>query len=150
MKLIAKREELTLPDEEMGHPTSWTYINIYDMDGNLLSRSGRNHFEGHIMHIYDGLIFTSERYSDVCVTVESLTAWFEKKEFGGPHEVERNTRLMKLVMKLNVEGDTESLEFIQTMLENDTPSMRRSFKIMTQSTPLSNFFGIKNMSETKN
>lgn len=45
-------------------------------------------------------------------------------------EKERNKRLMLLLIKLNNDGDTESIELLETMLKNDTPSMQKSFEVI--------------------
>lgn len=47
-------------------------------------------------------------------------------------EIERNKRLFKLVAKLMQEEDLESLQLLETLLVNDTNSMRKSFEIVTQ------------------
>lgn len=62
-------------------------------------------------------------------------------------EVERNSRLMNLLIKLNQEKDFESIALLKTLVDNDTPAMKKSFQIMTESTPLSAFFGLKKLSD---
>jgi hypothetical protein len=62
-------------------------------------------------------------------------------------EVERNKRLLKLIVKLNQDEDIESIELLKTMVELDSLSMQKSFEIMTQSTPLSALFGLKKLSD---
>ncbi len=62
-------------------------------------------------------------------------------------ETERNIRLMNLIEKLYLENDTESIELLKTFVDNDTPSIKKSFEIMTKSSPISLLFGLNNMSE---
>ena len=60
-------------------------------------------------------------------------------------EIERNTRLYKLVEL--VHDDEEVMELLATMIEKDNESMQFTFKLLTESSPLSNFFGKENMGE---
>ncbi len=62
-------------------------------------------------------------------------------------EKERNKRLMLLITKLYHENDIESIELIKTLIDNDTASMKLSFKIMTENTELSSLLGVENLSE---
>jgi hypothetical protein len=48
-------------------------------------------------------------------------------------ERERNFRLFKLLIHLVNNKDLKSIELIETMIVNESPSMRRSFKIMKDS-----------------
>jgi hypothetical protein len=78
MSIIAKREELTLPIN--GKDEMWTYLTIYDEDGNVLSRSERSHPEGDIIHKYDGLTYFCMRgyNGSVFVTLDSINNKFSK------------------------------------------------------------------------
>lgn len=62
-------------------------------------------------------------------------------------EVERNSQLIELITKLNKEGDFKSIALLGTLIKNDTKAMQFSFKIMTENTPISNFFGLDKMSD---
>jgi hypothetical protein len=62
-------------------------------------------------------------------------------------ERERNLALLKLLMKLHQDKDLESIALLKTMVEKDTPAMQKSFQIMTQNTPLADFFGIETLSD---
>ncbi len=46
-------------------------------------------------------------------------------------EVERNKRLMLLLQDLITKNDSNSIELLRTMVVNDTPSMQKSFEIMS-------------------
>lgn len=79
MSIFAKREELTLFNEDSKHNETWSYISIYDENGKLLSRSKANHPEGHKRHEYDGLVYINIGHSDeVLVTFNSLKDKFSK------------------------------------------------------------------------
>lgn len=67
-------------------------------------------------------------------------------------EKERCKRFMLLIQKLYKENDIENLELLETFSINDTSSIKKAFEIMTKSSPLSEFFGQKNLCEmeTKN
>ena len=58
-------------------------------------------------------------------------------------EVERNTRLFILLDKLVGLKDQQSIELIETWIENDTPSMKKSFSIVKDSGNFSFFEGTK-------
>jgi len=58
-------------------------------------------------------------------------------------ERERNTRLFLLLDKLVGLKDQQSIELIETWIENDTPSMKKSFSIVKDSGNFSFFEGIK-------
>lgn len=62
-------------------------------------------------------------------------------------ERERNKRLLLLIEKLHKDNDISSIELLKTLIENDTPSMKKSFEIMTQNTPLADFFGVDTLSD---
>lgn len=62
-------------------------------------------------------------------------------------EKDRNKLLMLLIIKLNKENDVNSLALLKTMVENDTPSMKNSFRIMMESTPLAYLLGIDKLSD---
>jgi hypothetical protein len=62
-------------------------------------------------------------------------------------EFERNKQLMLLLKKLHKENDLKSIELIKTFVEHDTPSIKKSFEIMTQNTPLATLLGIKTLSD---
>ena len=47
-------------------------------------------------------------------------------------EKERNMRLCLLLQKLLIDKDLESIELIKTWIENDSPSMKKSFQIMIE------------------
>jgi len=47
-------------------------------------------------------------------------------------EVERNTRLMRLIQDLISKEDWEALQFLRTMVEHDTPAIKTSFRILTK------------------
>lgn len=55
------------------------------------------------------------------------------KNSGLLSEVERNTRLFMLLDKLVADKDIKSIELIKTWIENDTPSMKKSFDIVEKS-----------------
>ena len=48
-------------------------------------------------------------------------------------ESERNKRLMLLINKLIGEKDIESIELIETLIKNDTESMKKSFSLFNES-----------------
>lgn len=60
-------------------------------------------------------------------------------------EVERNERLYKLVEKIH--EDEELMELLATMAVKDHPSMQKTFEILTQNTPIAEFFGVKKMTQ---
>jgi hypothetical protein len=62
---------------------------------------------------------------------------------GKMNEVERNKRLFLLLDKLVGLKDQESIELIETWIENDTPAMKKSFSIVKDSGNFS-FFEINN------
>lgn len=64
-------------------------------------------------------------------------------------ERERNRRLINLIVKLNTENNTESIELLKSMVDNDTDAMKKTFEILIKSTPISDFFGLNNLSELK-
>ncbi len=79
MKLFPKRESLTLFNEDSQHNETWDHITIYDKDGNVLARTGRNHPESHIELEYDELVYVSHyNKGPIMVTWESLINKFEK------------------------------------------------------------------------
>lgn len=79
MSIIAKREALTLFNKDSGHDETHTYISIYNKNGELLSRSGRNHPEGYISHVYDELEYVScNREGQVLITLDSINNKFSK------------------------------------------------------------------------
>lgn len=45
-------------------------------------------------------------------------------------EIERNKRLFVLLNKLVINDDLKSIELIETWIENDSPSMKKSFQIV--------------------
>ena len=45
-------------------------------------------------------------------------------------EKERCKRLIRLLSKLNQEGDVKSIEFIKTMTDKDTPAIKFGFEMM--------------------
>lgn len=47
-------------------------------------------------------------------------------------ETERNKRLFMLLQKLIQENEREFIELLQTMIEKETPSLKMTFKIMTE------------------
>ncbi len=60
-------------------------------------------------------------------------------------ETERNKRLIRLLSQIN--SDKELVELIGTMVEDDHPSMKMTFKIMTKNSPIANFFGVEKMGD---
>lgn len=62
-------------------------------------------------------------------------------------EKDRNYRLMLLITKLHKENDKDSLELLKSMVDNDTPAMKKSFEIMTQNTSIADFLGVKTLSD---
>ena len=62
-------------------------------------------------------------------------------------ERDRNYLLMQLLIKLHKENDGNTIELLRTMVENDTPAMKKSFQIMTQNSPLATLFGLNTLSE---
>lgn len=57
---------------------------------------------------------------------------------------------MALLIKLNKDNDVKSIELIKTFVENDTPSIKKSFEIMTKNTPIADFFGVNKMADLGN
>jgi hypothetical protein len=51
-------------------------------------------------------------------------------------ERERNKRLLLLIQKLRYDNDNDSLELLETMVNNDTDAMKKTFSIMLKSTPI--------------
>ena len=47
-------------------------------------------------------------------------------------EIERNKRLILLLSDLKQKEDYASIELIKTLIEKDSPSMKKSFEIMTR------------------
>ena len=47
-------------------------------------------------------------------------------------EKDRNKRLLLLLQKLIEEKEFEYIDLIETMVDRDTPAMRKSFEIMTE------------------
>ena len=62
-------------------------------------------------------------------------------------ERDRNYLLMQLLIKLHKENDGNTIELLRTMVENDTPAMKKSFEIMTKPTPISDLLGVKTLSD---
>ena len=47
-------------------------------------------------------------------------------------EKERNKRLLLLLQKLIEEKEFEFIDLLETMVDRDTPAMRKSFEVMTE------------------
>lgn len=60
-------------------------------------------------------------------------------------EYERNERLYKLLEKIH--DDEELMELLATMIAKDTPSMQKTFEILTTNTPIADFFGVEKMTQ---
>lgn len=54
------------------------------------------------------------------------------------NEKERNKRLFLLLSKLYQEQDLDAIELIETMINNDTASIKKTFDIMKNSSYLYN------------
>lgn len=64
-------------------------------------------------------------------------------------EKKRCGLLMDLIIKLKKENDTETLEFIKTLVE-DNVGLKKMYQIMTESTPISQFMGVETMADLPN
>lgn len=63
-------------------------------------------------------------------------------------EFERNKRLWSLVSK--IKDDNELMELVATMINKDTPSMKKTFEILTKGSPIAEFLGVDNLSKLEN
>ena len=64
-------------------------------------------------------------------------------------ERERCKRLYILLQKLYNENDADSIELIKTFVENDTPSIKKSYEIMLNPTSIASFFGVEKLADLK-
>jgi hypothetical protein len=53
-------------------------------------------------------------------------------------ERERNKKLMILLDKLICENDIETIKLLKSLVDKDTPAMKKSFEIMTKNINLIN------------
>jgi len=60
-------------------------------------------------------------------------------------ERERNKRLQKLIETIG--DDQELMELLATMVNNDTESMKMTFKLWTKASPIASFLGVDNLSQ---
>lgn len=73
MKLIPKRESLQLTEEVKD------YLSLYDIRGNLISRSSGNSPKSRISLTHDKLEYIAETSGEILVTWKSINNKFNKK-----------------------------------------------------------------------
>ena len=61
------------------------------------------------------------------------------------NEIERNKRLLSLVNEIG--GDKSLMELVATMINKDTPSMQKTFELLTKNSPIATFMGVETLNE---
>jgi hypothetical protein len=79
MRLIPKRETLTLPNAE-GNGETWDYFTIYDDQMNIIERSDKYTADQTIRFLYDDLMYVALPSKEVLITWDSIMEKFSKPD----------------------------------------------------------------------